>query len=117
MCAWLIFDNTRPSVNCGLIRRLVGIRLGARERRLGSKPIPDAWNGDDYPRLLGVGLDLSAETANVHIDRAVEGLSLTAGDSIQESFSVHYPTRAARECQQQIKLPPPQLDLATGRKD
>ena len=66
---------------------------------------------DDQARVLGFLLNLATQADNLHVDAAVKGLGITAGQQLQQLVARQYPSRPLHKDAQQAELAMRQLHL------
>ena len=104
--------NGRRLALCG------GVRPGlCDQRQRKAQPVEAvalAGHGDNQSRLFRIGLDLSPQLSDQHVDAAVERLEAAAGEGVQESVAADHPSRAGDERPQDCELAARQLDRIAG---
>ena len=88
--------------------------VGWRRLRQPIEPIALAGDGDDEPRLLGVGLDLAAQPPDQNVDAAVERLEAPVGQGVQQRVPADDPSWPGDEHAQERELAARQRDRLAG---
>src|SRR5258705_7560935 len=88
-----------------------GLRHGYREA------IAEAGHGHDQLRLSGIGLELAAQAADQHVDRAVDRRVFLARDRIQQLLARQNPERCRGEGGEQVEFGRGERDLDLVGRD
>jgi hypothetical protein len=71
--------------------------LGRQRLRQAVEAVAFAGDGDDKSRPLGIGLDLSSQFSDQHVDAAVEWLETPVGEGVQQRIATDPPSRSRHE--------------------